>query len=202
MMTTPTTTPQRCLRLRADDTVGLATNPLRAGTDVLAGDALVRLRDDVPAGHKVALADVPEGGEVRKYGQVIGVATRAIAAGDHVHTHNLGFADFERDYAFGTAVRDNRALPGTGPRTFDGITRADGRVATRNYIGILTSVNCSATVARMVASQFAEGSELLAAYPNVDGVVALTHGSGCGMAGAGEGFELLRRTLSGYAAAP
>jgi altronate hydrolase len=202
-MTTATTTgPQPCLRLRAGDTVGLATNPLKAGTDVLAGDALVRLRDDVPAGHKVALADVPEGGEVRKYGQVIGVATRAIAAGDHVHTHNLGFADFERDYAFGTAVRDNRAVPDVGPRTFDGITRTGGRVATRNYIGILTSVNCSATVARMAAGQFAEGSELLAAYPNLDGVVALTHGSGCGMAGAGEGFELLRRTLSGYARHP
>ncbi|HXW80467.1 MAG TPA: altronate dehydratase family protein [Acidimicrobiales bacterium] len=199
---TATAGPQRCLRLRADDTVALATNPLMAGTDVLAGDALVRLRDDVPAGHKVALVDVPEGGEVRKYGQVIGVATRAIAAGDHVHTHNLGFADFERDYAFGADLRDHRAVPDGGQRTFDGIVRADGRVATRNYIGILTSVNCSATVARMVAGQFAEGSELLAGYPNVDGVVALTHGSGCGMAGAGEGFDLLRRTLSGYARHP
>ena len=197
-----TVTSQRCLRLRADDTVGLATNSLSAGTDILAGDLLVRLREDVPAGHKVALVDVSEGGEVRKYGQVIGVATRAIGAGEHVHTHNLGFADFERDYAFGVDVPGNPTVPSGDRMTFDGILRPDGRVATRNYIGILTSVNCSATVARMVAAQFAEGSALSAAYPNLDGVVALTHGSGCGMAGSGEGFELLRRTLSGYARHP
>jgi altronate hydrolase len=93
-------------------------------------------------------------------------------------------------------------VPRGGPASFEGIVRRDGRVATRNYIGVLTSVNCSATVARMVAACFAEGSELLASFPNVDGVVALTHGSGCGMAGTGEGFELLRRTLTGYARHP
>jgi len=194
--------PEKCLLLRAGDSVGLVTRSLPAGTDIVAGDRRARLRDDVPAGHKVALEEIPDGGQVRKYGQVIGVATRAIGAGEHVHTHNLAFTDFERDYAFGADVRDHPRRPGAGLATFDGFVRPDGRVATRNYIGILTSVNCSATVARMVASQFQEGSELLAAYPNLDGVVALTHGSGCGMVGAGEGFELLRRTLSGYARHP
>jgi altronate hydrolase len=182
--------------------VGVLTGALPAGTELVVGDLVVTLRDDVPAGHKVALANVAAGGQVRKYGQVIGVATRPIQVGEHVHTHNLAFADFGRDYAFGQDL-EAAGRPPVGPTaTFKGIVRADGQVATRNYIGILTSVNCSATVARMVAAQFSEGSELLAGYPNVDGVVALTHGSGCGMAGAGEGFELLSRTLSGYARHP
>ena len=160
------------------------TRALAAGTDILAGEIRVRLRDDVPAGHKVALRDIPAGGQVRKYGQVIGVATGPIAAGDHVHTHNLAFADFERDYAFGLDAKGHPGAPAGPPATFNGIVRADGQIATRNYLGILTSVNCSATVARMIAGQFQEGSELMAAFPHLDGVVALTHGSGCGMAGS------------------
>ena len=111
--------------------------------------------------------------------------------------------DFERDYAFGQDAKGTRCSSGrAAAATFNGIVRADGRVATRNYLGIVTSVNCSATVARMIAGQFQEGSELAAMFPNLDGVVALTHGSGCGMAGSGEGFDLLRRTLSGYAMHP
>jgi len=197
-----TATTQLCLRLRSDDTVGVMTGALPTGAELIVGDLVVNLRNDVPAGHKVALVDVAAGDQVRKYGQVIGVATRPIRAGEHVHTHNLAFTDFDRDYAFGEDLRDAKGAPMGPSATFKGIVRADGQVATRNYIGILTSVNCSATVARMVAGQFGEGSELRAAYPNVDGVVALTHGSGCGMVGAGEGFELLRRTLSGYARHP
>ena len=193
---------ERCLRLQPDDTVGIVTRALASGTEVLAGDLRVRLRDDVPAGHKLALVDLPAGEYVRKYGQVIGVATRPIAVGHHVHTHNLAFADFDRDYAIGADARDSSLVPVESRANFNGIVRNDGRVATRNYIGVLTSVNCSATVAKMVAAQFQEGSEPLAAFPGVDGVVALTHGSGCGMAGAGEGFEILRRTLSGYARHP
>jgi len=161
--------PEKCLLLRAGDSVGLVTRSLPAGTEIVAGERRARLRDDVPAGHKVALEEIPDGGQVRKYGQVIGVATRAIGAGEHVHTHNLAFAEFERDYAFGTDVRDHPRRSGAGLATFDGFVRPDGRVATRNYIGILTSVNCSATVARMVASQFQEGSELLAATPTWTG---------------------------------
>ena len=202
MVAVNTSAPERCLLLRPDDSVGLLTRTAAAGTEVVAGGARLRLRDEVPAGHKVALREIPQGEQVRKYGQVIGVATSDIAAGEHVHTHNLAFAEFERDYAFGIDAKGSQAAPPGPPATFSGIVRPDGRVATRNYLGVLTSVNCSATVARMIANQFQEGSELLAAYPNLDGVVALTHGSGCGMAGFGEGFDLLRRTLSGYARHP
>lgn len=206
-MTTTTTTlstssQPRCLQLHPDDEVAVAAQDLSPGTAVLAGSVTVNVRDRVPAGHKVATADIPAGAQVHKYGQVIGVATRDIACGEHVHTHNLAFADSERDYAFGRDRKDEGLLPPEMRATFQGFVRPDGRVATRNYIGIITSVNCSATVARMVAAQFGPAGGLLEPYPHVDGVVALTHGSGCGMAGSGEGFDLLRRVLSGYASHP
>jgi altronate hydrolase len=159
-------------------------------------DVAVALRDisGVPRGHKVAVRDLASGTPIRKYGQVIGVATAPIAAGDHVHTHNLGMGPHDRDYAFGT---DLRPVEPIAPAHFQGILRPDGRVATRNYIGILTSVNCSATVARTIASRASVDG-----FPCVDGVVALTHGTGCGMAADGDGIRLLRRTLNGYARHP
>ncbi|HSA89486.1 MAG TPA: UxaA family hydrolase, partial [Burkholderiales bacterium] len=129
--------------------------------------------------------------------QIIGFATRDIRAGEHVHVHNLAMGEFQRDYAFCSLKKETEYFG--EPASFLGIKRPDGRVATRNYIGILTSVNCSATVARMVARHFENN---LDDYPNVDGVVALTHKTGCGMASEGEGMELLRRTLSGYAQHP
>ena len=160
-------------------------------------DVAVALRDlpGVPRGHKIAVRDIASGAPIRKYGQIIGVATAPITEGDHVHTHNLGMGPHDREYAFGTDLREVEPVP--APARFQGIVRPDGRVATRNYIGILTSVNCSATVARMIAARAStEG------FPNVDGVVALTHGTGCGMAADGDGIRLLRRTLNGYARHP
>jgi altronate hydrolase len=159
-------------------------------------DVAVALRDisGVPRGHKVAVRDLAEGAPIRKYGQVIGVATAPIATGEHVHTHNLGMGPHDTDYAFGT---DLRTVEPIAPAHFQGIVRPDGRVATRNYIGILTSVNCSATVARTIANRASVDG-----FPNVDGVVALTHGTGCGMAADGDGIRLLRRTLNGYARHP
>jgi altronate hydrolase len=159
-------------------------------------DVAVALRDlpGVPRGHKVAVRDLAQGAPVRKYGQVIGVATAPVATGEHVHTHNLGMGPHTRDYAYGADLREVEPVE---PAYFQGIVRPDGRVATRNYIGILTSVNCSATVARMIASRSSVDG-----FPDVDGVVALTHGTGCGMAAEGDGIRLLRRTLNGYARHP
>ena len=183
------------IRLHPDDDVVIARVEIPADTALQREG--VRTRAIIPAGHKVATRPVEAGKPVRRYNQVIGFATQAIRAGEHVHVHNLAMGDFERDYAFCSGVKPvDYAKP---PATFQGIVRADGRVATRNYIGILTSVNCSATVARMVADHFKNN---LADYPNVDGVVALTHKTGCGMASEGEGMELLRRTLTGYAQHP
>jgi altronate hydrolase len=181
------------LRLNPADDVVIACRELESGTNLMQEKVVVRER--IPAGHKVATRAIAAGEPVRRYSQVIGFATRPIEAGAHVHVHNLEVRDFARDYAFGEAYSPTRlAQPAA---TFQGIVRPDGRVATRNYIGILSTVNCSATVAKHVARAF-EG-DALKDYPNVDGVVALTHTSGCGMDVSGEGMEVLRRTLAGYA---
>ncbi|MBP2312758.1 UxaA family hydrolase [Azospirillum soli] len=182
-----------------------ADNVVVAGVDLLPGTAIpgtsVEARAAIPSGHKVAVQAIATGEPVRKYNQVIGFATADIAPGDHVHVHNLGMGDsFERDHAFGADAKPTDHVPESERATFQGIVRPDGRVATRNYIGVLTSVNCSATAARMIADQFRGAA--LADYPNIDGVVALTHGSGCGMGAQGEPIDLLRRTIGGYARHP
>ena len=185
--------------LRDDDDVAVAIRDVDRGTVLLHAGSEIEARRTIPRAHKIAVRSVPSGSPVRKYGQVIGRATRDIAAGDHVHTHNLGMDDRAGlGYEFGTA----RATlpPPSRLRTFEGYVRADGRVGTRQYIGILTSVNCSASTSRMIADQF-RGS-VLDRYPNVDGVVALTHDSGCGLVTESEGADVLRRTLRGYASHP
>jgi altronate hydrolase len=186
------------VRLNAADNVVIARAELPPGTP-LPGEG-VTTRDAIPAGHKVATQPIREGEAVRRYNQIIGFATEDIGPGDHVHVQNMDLHAFERDTAFGADARPTAFVPDAERATFQGYVRPDGRVGTRNYIGVLTSVNCSATVARMIA-QTAE-RELLPSFPNVDGVVALTHGTGCGMAGDGEGYDILQRTLWGYARNP
>ena len=180
------------LRLNPTDDVVIACRELEAGTNLLKEGVVCAER--IPAGHKVATRDIAKDEPVRRYSQIIGFATRAIRRGGHVHVHNLEVRDFARDYAIGEAYKPTQFVE--TPATFQGIVRADGRVATRNYIGILSTVNCSATVSKYVAEAFR--GEALKEYPNVDGVVALTHTSGCGMDSAGEGIDILRRTLAGY----
>src|SRR3954453_4199938 len=179
-----------------------ADNVVVARVDLLPGTAAegVAVRTPVPAGHKLATAPIASGEPVRKYGQILGFATEAIAPGEHVHTHNLAMGDFDRDYAFGIDARPTDYVPESRRANFEGIVRADGRVATRNYLGVLTSVNCSASTARFIAQQFHPG--ILAEFPNVDGVVALGHGTGCGMGSEGEPMDVLRRTIAGYARHP
>jgi altronate hydrolase len=186
------------IRLHPDDDVLIARSQLLGGT---AFEGVVA-RGLIPPGHKVAARAIAVGQAVRRYNQIIGFASRPIAPGEHVHTHNLDMGpdkgQFERDYAFGADVK-----PAATPQqaSFMGIRRADGRVATRNYIGVLTSVNCSATAARAIADHYSRRNNpaALAAFPNVDGVVALTHGTGCGMDTSGLGMRILERTLTGYA---
>ena len=183
------------LRLHPADNVVIARSQLRAGTYV---ESLgLTIKQDVPAAHKVAVVDLSVGEKILRYGQVIGVASQAIQQGDHVHTHNLSMALFERDYAVSQDFRP--VEPASSPRTFMGIRRSDGRVATRNYIGLLSTVNCSATVVKGISSSL-EQSGILADFPNVDGIVPLTHSFGCCIDHEGEGLEQLRRTLAGYLA--
>src|SRR6201987_1880798 len=190
-------TPPPVARLHPAAGVLIARSSLPAGMVVADG---VTTLERIPAGHKVAIRPIAHGEPVIRYGQIIGFAMAPIAPGQHVHTQNCGMGDFAKDYAYGVDVKP---VPNFDlPATFDGIRRPDGRVATRNYIGILTSVNCSAHVAGLVADVFKKnpftGDNPLADFPNVDGVVALTHKTGCGMT-QDEPLKLLRRTLAGYA---
>ncbi len=180
------------IRLGAADDVVIARHDIAAGT-AIPGERVIS-RAAIPAGHKLATHDIDAGAAVRRYGQVIGFATQAIHAGDHVHVHNLEMRAFDRDADVGQLSRATDYVP--TPAAFEGIVRADGRVATRNYIGVVSTVNCSATVSKYIAEAFR--GDGLAGFENVDGVVALTHTTGCGMDSAGEGIDILRRTLAGY----
>ncbi len=191
------TTVRQTVRLGQADNVVVACQDLAAGTDVL-GEG-VQARQRIPRGHKVATMALTTGDPIRKYGQTIGFAVCDIDAGSHVHTHNCGFQSVERDYEFGSELRTPAAVG--EPATFEGYRRKSGRVGTRNYLGILTTVNCSATVARYIAEQIND-SGVLKDYPEVDGVVALVHNTGCGMADSGEGYGNLQRTLWGMARHP
>jgi altronate hydrolase len=184
------------VRLHPLDDVVIACREVPPGT-WLETEA-VRVRQVIPPGHKIAVREINLGDAVRRYNQIIGFATQPIVAGEAVHVHNLGMGDFERDYAF--CVDAKPTVPIRPEATFQGIRRANGWVATRNYIGIVSTVNCSATVSKKIAAAF-EGAGLRG-YPNVDGVVPLTHGTGCGMDDQGEGIQILRRTLAGYARHP
>jgi len=181
------------IRLDADDNVVTATRSLPAG-HAIENFMTAGL---IPSGHKIATRTIAKGEQIRKYAQFIGLAAEDIAQGAHVHTQNTEFRNTEVEYEFSTDMR--HVTPASGD-TFMGYRRENGSVGTRNYIAIVTSVNCSATAARRIADAF--GPEELAQYPNVDGVVAFVHGTGCGMAGDGDGFEALQRVMWGYARHP
>lgn len=186
------------VRLHPADNVVIARTDVAIGT-AIASEGLTS-RAQVPAGHKIAARRIAKGDPILKYNVVIGFASTDIEPGSYVHSHNVELKDFQRDYAFGADYAPTDFVPEAERATFEGIVRSDGQVGTRNFIGILSTVNCSATVVHKVAAHFTP--ERLASYPNVDGVVGLSHDTGCGMEMSGEPMELLRRTLGGYARHP
>lgn len=189
---------QMAIRLHPSDHVAIAKTPLPPGTQLEQDDGRVILVNQlVPSGHKLALSALEPGQPVRRYGQIIGFATQPVAPGEHVHSHNLSVADFARDYAFGVDVAPVTVAPLAERRIFQGYVRPGGRVGTRNYIAVIASVNCSAHVCREVAH--AIGPDILAQYPNVDGVIALSHLSGCANRIGSDDYVLLQRTLAGMA---
>ena len=182
------------IRLNENDNVAVARRELEA--DVALPGMNVRTREIVPPGYKVAVRDIAEGEAILKYNTIIGFAARDLQVGEMLHNHNIAFQEFDRDYAHATKFKPVTELPETERATFQGYKRSDGRVGTRNFIAIVSTVNCSATVVHAVADHFT--NERLAAYPNVDGVAAFAHAMGCGMEMTGEPMDLLHRTLSGY----
>lgn len=188
------------IRIHPADDVVIARRQLLGGT-VLSSEH-VTVSGLIPPGHKVAVRAIAAGQPVRRYNQIIGNATQAIAPGQHVHTHNLEFSSFARSHEAAQGQQPTAYVD--APATFQGYVRGDGQVATRNYIGVLTSVNCSATAARAIADHFRRDihPQALADFPNIDGIVALTHGMGCATASDGEELQVLRRTLGGYARHP
>jgi len=188
---------RRTIRLHADDNVVIALADLKAGET--CEDARVTLISDVARGHKIAVRAIKENEYVYRYGQIIGRATGDVGAGQHVHTHNLGMSAHAEDYEFSS--RSSPLDEVAKVRSFDGFRRQDGKVGTRNYVGLITTVNCSGSAAKFIAEE-AEKTGLLDEFGNVDGLVPIAHGTGCGMSNAGTGYDMLFRVLSGYARHP
>jgi altronate hydrolase len=185
--------------LRPDDSVAVAARPIPRGSRILVAGRTIDLRDPIGLGHKVAVVAIPAGSPIRKFGQIIGFAQTEVSVGDWVHTHNLKADLFERDYAFASerpALRANEP-----PHTFQGYLRPDGRVGTRNTIAVISTVNCSASTARLISDRFRDGA-WRADFPNVDGVFAITHKGGCGLPFEGPDFRILERVLAGFARHP
>src|SRR6266705_1757469 len=191
---------EKAVLLRSEDDVAVAKAELAAGTILEDGGTRIEVRQDIKPGHKVARHAVATGEPVRRYGQVIGFATRDIAVGDHIHTQNLGIGELTADrYEIGVDVRPVDFYPPERMRSFDGFKREDGRVGTRNYVAVISGVNCSASVSQFVKGRFRDVQK---DYPNIDGVLAITHKSGCGTKLFGEDHLALQRVLAGYAKHP
>ncbi len=187
----------KLIRLHLNDNVAIALRDLAAGERV--DEISMPLQFAIPRGHKVATRNIMSGENIYRYGQIIGQAKADILAGEHVHVQNLGMGEHHQDY--GHATQNLPLERATDLRTFQGFRRADGKAGTRNYIGILTTVNCSGSVAKFIA-EAAEKAGFLNQYANIDGIVPIVHSTGCGMSGEGEGYSTLFRTLSGYAQNP
>jgi altronate hydrolase len=195
---------EAALRLHPNDDVAIARRELHEGEAFRirgeTGEEILTLGATIPAGHKLALRSMAEGEAVRRYGQVIGFASRPILVGEYVHTHNLGIMDFERQAVFGVDAQAVEILPEDKRRTFQGYRRPNGRAGTRNYLAVISTVNCSAHVCLEIAHYFTP--EKLAKFPNVDGVIALAHPYGCSMRIDSPNYFLLQRTLAGMAQNP
>ncbi len=187
---------KRSVKLGDQDNVAVILADISKGDT--AEPVAITAREPIQRGHKMAVAAIKEGEAVVKYGQIIGFASSHIAPGEHVHVHNVTMGEFDRDYAFGQGARETEMVAAPQRATFQGFRREDGRVGTRNYIGIVTSVNCSATAAKQIAREV-ERTGLLEDYPNVDGMVPIVHGAGCCIGTDDEAFRMLQRTIWGHA---
>jgi altronate hydrolase len=186
--------------LRNNDNVAVLKRPVKSGDHVINGSLEFSASEKIGAGHKIAIHQIADGEPVRKYGQIIGFAQGSIAPGAHVHTHNVVMKDFGRDYQFCVEAKPVSHYPVAQIRDFQGFARPDGRVGTRNYVAVISSVNCSASVSHYVRDRF-RTEEFKRDFPNVDGVIAFTHKGGCAI-DPGEPQAILQRVLAGMATHP
>jgi altronate hydrolase len=192
--------------LHPQDDVAIARVPLGRGVVLRLpshsadGEELVEVTQRIQSGHKVAIRAVAQGQPVLRYGSIIGFATRPIQSGEHVHSHNLAVGELKQEYTYGVDVRSVDIVPTEQQRTFMGYRRPDGKAGTRNYIAIISSVNCSASTVRFIQQRF--GPEILRKYPNVDGIIGLTHKNGCAMRIGGPAIAQLQRVMAGMAVHP
>jgi altronate hydrolase len=190
---------EQAILLHPADDVVVAKEPIQASALIRVAGTSLQVSQNIRAGHKIARRRVESGSPVRRYGQIIGYATAPIEPGEHVHVHNLEVGSGTRSYEPGVDARPVEFYPPDRQRSFEGFARSDGRVGTRNYVAILSTVNCSASVSQFARERFAQVHR---DFPNVDGVIALTHASGCGQVLDGEGHRTLERVLAGYARHP
>lgn len=183
------------IHLNSDDNIVVTTRTVSANEKMQVGNAEITCSQDVKIGHKIATEAIAIGTPVRKFGQVIGYASSEIKVGDWVHSHNLQNGNIVLQHEKACVIPD--VLRNEAALSFKGYRRANDKIGTRNYIAVISTVNCSATVSKFVARHFS--AERLAAYPNVDGVIALTHETGCGMKHQGTKHQMLNRVMGGFA---
>ncbi|MEP6754685.1 MAG: altronate dehydratase family protein [Chthonomonadales bacterium] len=192
---------EKTILLRESDDVAVARSPLSANDELEGAGHSLKLSSDTAAGHKIALHDIKVGDPIHKFGQIIGYASSNISKGDWVHNHNLHNGTVSLNYEVGVDLRKPTPLSAAeAARTFPGYSRPDGRVGTRNYVSLVSTVNCSASTVSMVVDKLRR--EALQDFPNVDDIVGVTHKTGCGMANSGPGYLALQRCLAGMADHP
>jgi altronate hydrolase len=186
------------VHLHPDDNVAIAKVAILENTP-LAQYGGITVKSSIPAMHKLAVKPIAKGEQIRKYNQAIGIASVDIRAGEHVHTHNCVMGEFEQKHEFSKGAKPTDFVPPAQRATFQGYRRQHtSGVGTRNFIGVLTTVNCSATVAQQIANS--ANQQLLSSgdFPHIDGVASFVHATGCGMKSNGEGYETFLRILHGY----
>jgi altronate hydrolase len=186
------------LRLHPSDNLAVTRRAVKADEIVTLDGQSITIAEAIPANHKVAIQQIAKGQTIRKFGQPIGSAVTPIAVGQWIHVQNVCIEREQAGYEFCTEIVPPPKP--AEPRTFMGYRRKDGRAGTRNYIAVISTVNCSATTARYVAQELAKSD--LSNYPNIDGVIPIVHKSGCAFAYNGEDHHLLNRTLAGFARHP
>lgn len=180
------------------DNVAVARDGIRQGITLVTPYGEVATVDAIPFGHKVALKEIKQGEPITKYGQIIGQAVQDIRPGQHVHSHNLAMVEVTSEDAPCSAIPEPPEA--IHDRTFEGYLRPNGKVGTRNYLAVISTVNCSASVAKYIAERISR--EELERYQNVDGVIALKHNAGCGMQFGGDAHTTLNRLMAGIARHP